>query len=197
MMINTFLGMEIARRDASVFGAAHAERPQSYTEKTDCALQRRGNHCFRAGKPGKLTEKAGREVSRKVSEWKRPGFTRLAPNCMLRAAARRLGQGLWHSPCIELHITGGGSAMGASLVALALHRTACYRRRLGDGSKPCGAHLASNCMLRAAARRWGSKAFRIFAAVRQWKEGLWRSRCTVIPTSRREKVHRSAQVDLT
>ena len=159
--------MEIARRDATVFGAAHAERPQSYTEKTDCALQRRGNHCFRAGKPGKLTEKAGGEVSRKVSGWKRPSFTRLAsnymlraaarrwgkacgarpaPNCILRAAARRWGQALWRSPCIELHITGGGSAIGARLFA--------YLRRHGDGSKPCGARPASNCILQAAARRW-------------------------------------------
>lgn len=180
MMVNTFLGMEIARRDASVFGAAHAERPQSYTEKTDCALQRRGNHCFRAGKPGKLTEKVSGELSRKVSEWKEPGFTRPAPNCMLqaatrrwgskpccarpasncmlRAAARRWGQGLWHSPCTELHITGGGSATGARLVALALHRTTYYRRRLGDGSK----------------------AFRIFAAARQREQALWRSPCTQI-----------------
>ena len=179
MMVNTFLGMEIARRDASVFGAAHAERPQSYAEKTDCALQRRGNHCFRAGKPGKLTEKVGREVSREVSGWKRPGFTRLAPNCMLRAsarrwgkacgarpapncilraAARRWGQGLWHSPCTELHITGGGSATGARLVALALHRTTYYRRRLGDGGKPC----------------------RLFAAARQREQALLRSPCTQI-----------------
>ena len=153
--------MEIARRDASVFGAAHAERPQSYTEKTDCALQRRGNHCFRAGKPGKLTEKAGREVSGKVGGWKRPGFTRLAPNCMLRAAAQRWEQALLRSPCTELHITGGGSAMGGRLFA--------YLRRLGNGRKVCCAHLAHKL----------------------------RSPCTVNPTSRREKVHRSAQVDLT
>ncbi len=161
MMVNTFLGMEIARRDASVFGAAHAERPQSYAEKTDCALQRRGNHCFRAGKPGKLTEKVSGKVSRKVSGWKRPSFTRLAPNCMLRAAARQWEEGLWRSPCTELHITGGGSAIGARLVA--------YLRRLGNRSKPCCARLAHKL----------------------------RSPCTLIPTSRREKVHKSAQVDLT
>ena len=68
-----------------------------------------------------------------------------------------------HSPGTKLHVTGGGSAIGARLVALALHRTAYYGRRLGDGSKPCGTRLAPNCMLQATAWRW--------------EQALWRSPC--------------------